>query len=390
MRRLLFSLAVAVVAGLVPANGTERRDSTNAEAEQHHCYLSSAADAQSSFIHIYGGHDSLTGWGTFEFAPITWPFTTGGCRWARVEVYLAGIAEEEKSCEHSVDYAGSCAAEAGDVGPEVRGASAAQVANSSTPKYYGVRSVYVNRFIIDVGLGWWPHSTKHASTNLGSSPQEECEAQNNLWNQETQTCEFNPDGGNGSPIIIPVGKKVSYKLTSVSKGVRFDLDNDGLRERVSWTQKDAEFAFLAIDRNADGKITNGSELFGDRTLTRPLNGFIALQTLMPQDPNGDDAAIEEGDPLFDLLLLWTDRNQNGLSEPDELQPAKNVVTRIGVGYNREPGNVDKHGNEFLYRGWAERRTAPGKNAAKSGKEHRERLIPIYDVFLRMVNVADQN
>jgi len=57
---------------------------------------------------------------------------------------------------------------------------------------------------------------------------------------------------------------------------------------------------------------------------------------------------------------------------------------------RIEGNVDKYGNQFLYCGWAERRTAPGKNETKTSKDHRERVIKIYDVFLSMMNVANPN
>jgi hypothetical protein len=116
-----------------------------------------------------------------------------------------------------------------------------------------------------------------------------------------------------------------------------------------------------------------------------LNGFEALANLMPQSVASEDSiqgAIEETDPIYPWLLLWTDRNHNGLSEPDELQPASNLLTKIGVGY-RTLTRQDSHGNLFRYRGWAEIRTKPGRNSAKTAAEHHSRVIKIYDVFLRI-------
>jgi hypothetical protein len=52
-----------------------------------------------------------------------------------------------------------------------------------------------------------------------------------------------------------------------------------------------------------------------------------------------------------------------------------------VGYVRDDG-VDKHGNLYAFRGWAEFRTAPGRNRPESGREHQERLIDIFDVLLQ--------
>lgn len=132
---------------------TESADGTPDAQQQHHCNLSPTADSQSSFANLYGGHDNLTASGTFQFAPITWPYTTGGCRYARVEVYISGVSDDEKECDTGFWYHGSCAAHEGDLGPEIRVATAVQVAWASTPKYYGVRSSYVNRFIVDIGGG---------------------------------------------------------------------------------------------------------------------------------------------------------------------------------------------------------------------------------------------
>ena len=46
----------------------------------------------------------------------------------------------------------------------------------------------------------------------------------------------------------------------------FDIDGDGVPEQISWTEADSDVAFLALDRDGDGRITSGKELFGNHTL----------------------------------------------------------------------------------------------------------------------------
>lgn len=188
------------------------------------------------------------------------------------------------------------------------------------------------------------------------------------------------EGGGGTPIVMPLGNSQAFKLTSAAEGVPFDLDADGTLEQIAWTAADSKLGFLAIDRNGNGSIDNGSELFGDHTVPGVKDGFAALRLIMPQ---ADDAPpgpgyINANDPLYSKLLLWEDRNHNGLSEPDELQPLSNLYTQIRLGYsghNRKDGN----GNEFRYKGAAEIRTAPGQNRSKDYGEQKTRLRAIYDV-----------
>ena len=74
----------------------------------------------------------------------------------------------------------------------------------------------------------------------------------------------------------------------------FDLDADGRDEQIPGLA--AGSAWLAFDRNADGRINNGSELFG----TRSGNGFADLACL-DDDGNG---WVDEADSVFSSLCLW--------------------------------------------------------------------------------------
>ena len=67
-----------------------------------------------------------------------------------------------------------------------------------------------------------------------------------------------------SPIIIDTDGS-GFHLTDYAGGVKFDLLNTGRPIQVSWTAPGSTNAFLALDRNGNGKIDNGAELFGNLT-----------------------------------------------------------------------------------------------------------------------------
>lgn len=178
--------------------------------------------------------------------------------------------------------------------------------------------------------------------------------------------------------------KTAFPLTTRENGVPFDLDADGSLEQVAWTQPNTATAFLAIDKNENGEIDNGLELVGNRVLEGAANAIQALSKL-PQSQDdaqqGGAAWINDQDPVYEKLLLWTDTNHNGISEGNELRKASEVLTRIGLGYAAFH-QTDDYGNLFRFQGWAEVRTAPGPNRADAPKEHFERTRRIYEVVLR--------
>jgi hypothetical protein len=186
-----------------------------------------------------------------------------------------------------------------------------------------------------------------------------------------------------SAIFISVDSRLdSVRLTSPASGVSFDIDGDGDLEQVAWTEPGAAVALLAIDRDGDGRITTGAELFGSFSVLRAGNGPNALIETFKATGAPLSGAVQHGHQLYEQLLLWLDKNHNGISEESELRPVKEMFTAIGLGFVRHH-RLDQHGNLFRYLGWAELRTeGPEQRRAKDPSEERQRRREYFEVVLK--------
>ncbi len=117
------------------------------------------------------------------------------------------------------------------------------------------------------------------------------------------------------PIILDLDGD-GLETVGLASNVYFDHDGDGVLTRTGWAGKDD--ALLVWDRNSNGTIDTGAELFGDFTPlpngTLAPNGFAALAAL---DSNGD-GILDANDPAFALLKLWRDTSQDGATGAGEL------------------------------------------------------------------------
>ncbi len=155
-----------------------------------------------------------------------------------------------------------------------------------------------------------------------------------------------------SPLIFDVTGN-GFQFTDAAGGVRFDLVGDGVTSQVAWPTASSGNAWLALDRNGNGLIDNGKELFGNFT-QQPLdpgigNGFLALAEYDKSGNGGDgDNFISSSDSIFSTLRLWQDANHNGISEPNELLTLQSQgVTMIPLTYV-ETTLTDQYGNRFRY------------------------------------------
>ena len=136
------------------------------------------------------------------------------------------------------------------------------------------------------------------------------------------------------------------------KGALFDHDGDGIRTASGWVASDD--GLLVVDRNGDGIINDGKELFGDSSVlkdgTKAAHGYAALAEY---DSNGD-GVVDAKDADFDKLRVWRDLNQDGVSQKEELFTLEEVgVQSLNVAYqdtNQNLGNGNRLAQEGSYTG----------------------------------------
>lgn len=131
------------------------------------------------------------------------------------------------------------------------------------------------------------------------------------------------------PLVINLNTNVA----SVSdQKFFFDVDSDGKKEEISMLGKDS--GYLALDKNSDGIINDGSELFG----TESGNGF---KDLLSYDEDGN-GWIDEADSIFQLLKIWS-MDENGNSSLIDLKEAG--IGAIYLGYENTEFSLKNDAHE---------------------------------------------
>lgn len=132
------------------------------------------------------------------------------------------------------------------------------------------------------------------------------------------------------PLVLDLdGDGIETTSTRDGTVILFDHDADGVKTGTGWIKPDD--GWLVLDRNGNGTIDSGRELFG--VDTRKSNGQFAadgFDALKDLDANRD-GKIDAADSVFANLRIWCDLNQDGISQANELSTlSANNITGIGI------------------------------------------------------------
>ena len=137
------------------------------------------------------------------------------------------------------------------------------------------------------------------------------------------------------PIVLDLGQH-GLSFTSLTHGVQFDINADGLLDQVAWTA--GTDGILTYDIDNSGTIENGTEVFTPHFAGgQYADGLAALASL---DSN-QDGLIDASDAAFDKLAVWQDTNHDGISDTAELSSLTDFgITTINLDATAANGNID--------------------------------------------------
>lgn len=148
-----------------------------------------------------------------------------------------------------------------------------------------------------------------------------------------------------SPLVFDLNKNSIIDTQGVFSFAFFDHNGDGFSEATGWVRPSD--GLLVFDKNGDGIIDRGSELFGNNTILKngikAANGFEALK----EYDSNHDGVITSFDSDWARLQIWRDVDANGYSSSDELFNLSNVgINSISTNYTNST-YVDEFQNAHL-------------------------------------------
>lgn len=158
-------------------------------------------------------------------------------------------------------------------------------------------------------------------------------AQKSPYRGDPLTLDLNGDGLNTLPLKTPP--------------LLFDINATGIKNSVGWVAPDD--GLLVMDRNGNGVIDSGAELFGNNTPAygttangKTVDGFAALA----QEDTNHDGVVDAQDANFTSLRVWQDLNQDGISQSNELTTLdQQGIVSFNVG-NTQNSQVLANGNQI--------------------------------------------
>jgi Ca2+-binding RTX toxin-like protein len=179
----------------------------------------------------------------------------------------------------------------------------------------------------------WP------GTDTAQDPSEVIESLQTIFTQAEKT---------SSPLILDLDGLNGVETLGKTAGIHFDHDGNKFAEQTGWVGKND--GLLVWDKNGNGQIDNGAELFGNNTVlkngSKADNGFSGLADL---DSN-KDGKVDANDAASSQLRVFKDANSNGVVDAGELMTlAQAGVKSLSTGYTSQ-ATTDANGNQHLQAG----------------------------------------
>ncbi|MDO4248692.1 MAG: hypothetical protein Q4C79_07000 [Neisseria sp.] len=155
------------------------------------------------------------------------------------------------------------------------------------------------------------------------------------WQEANRDGKFHIDK---DPLVLDLdGDGIETVQTNGYKGAMFDHNKDGIRTATGWVA--ADDGLLVIDKNGDGLINNGGELFGDNQVLKDGSTATTGYAALADYDSNDDKVIDSKDAQFADLRIWRDLNQDGISQSNEWF----TLAQLNIqSLDLEHQNVDKH------------------------------------------------
>jgi hypothetical protein len=183
-------------------------------------------------------------------------------------------------------------------------------AGSQQPWLYGQNIPKVGDPLYDLYKAtrdWWKHELGDISDTV------------NTWWQQARNWVPRRD-----PLVLDLdGDGIETVGVNATTHILFDHNNDGIATGTGWVK--GEDGLLVLDRNGNGVIDNGSELFGDSTTVNGIKATDGFSALRAEDTN-KNSKFDVGDTNFATVTVWQDKNQDGISQTNELH----TLSELGI------------------------------------------------------------
>ena len=154
---------------------------------------------------------------------------------------------------------------------------------------------------------WWKHELGHISDTV-----------NDWWEQARNWI------ARYDPLVLDLdGDGIETVGVNATTHILFDHNNDGIKTGTGWVNGDD--GLLVLDRNGNGIIDNGSELFGDGTMVNGVKATDGFSALGAENTN-KNTTFDAGDANFKNVRVWQDTNQDGISQTSELH----TLSALGI------------------------------------------------------------